>query len=58
MIDPASCTNNIKNPVKRRKKLEDTRNDIQERITHDIERVYLLTIAIGECDIEIAKQKQ
>jgi len=56
-IDPASCTNNIKDPVKRRKKLEDTRNDVQKRITQDVERVYLLTIAIAECDIEIMKTK-
>ena len=51
--DPAACTNNIRDPVLRSRKLHETIDAKKEQIMKDLDQIYLLSVEAAKCDVEI-----
>lgn len=51
--DPAACTNNIRDPVLRSRKLHETIDAKKEQIIKDLDQIYLLSVEVAKCDDEI-----
>lgn len=55
--DPAACTNNIRDPVLRKKKLQETIEKKKQHILQYLDQIYLLMVEVRECDDEIEVMK-
>lgn len=51
--DPAACTNNIRDPALRSRKLHETIDAKKEQIMKDLDQIYLLSVEAAKCDAEI-----
>ena len=58
MIDPAACTADIRDPERRKTRLEKTRLDLQVRILEVLEQIDLLNHEIEQCDIDLNEQRE
>ena len=54
-VDPAACTNNIRNPKLRRKKLHDTIDVKKQQVVEILDTIYLLSVEAAKCDAEIER---
>lgn len=53
--DPAACTNNIRTPALRSKKLHETIDAKKQQVLEMLDTIYLLSVEVAVCDAEMQK---